>query len=179
MWYTLRYAKTYLYPAVDRGRTAHPAGGTALVQCLCVAPLPDPPGQCSGPDCPRDCRNPGLRRSDGPQCHFCLQYSRRGRPDARLLCPEADPHAAFDVPRREQLRAFLHQSPRTFGHPTSPWTLTRVATTASAEGLTHRPIRGEAIRRALARLGVRWPRAKHWITSLDPAYLRTKNGATG
>ena len=31
----------------------------------------------------------------------------------------------------------------------------------------------------LARLGVRWQRAKHWITSPDPAYLRKKNGATG
>src|SRR5215470_19347225 len=49
------------------------------------------------------------------------------------------PHAAFDAPRREQLRAFLHQSPRTFGHPTSPSTSALAATTAYAEGLTPRP----------------------------------------
>jgi transposase len=97
----------------------------------------------------------------------------------RSSAPRRLPHAAFDASRGEQLRALLHQSPRTFGHPTSQWTLALVATTAYAEGLTHRPISGEAIRRALARLGVRWKRAKHWITSPDPAYLRKKNGATG
>jgi Homeodomain-like domain-containing protein len=93
--------------------------------------------------------------------------------------PRRTPHAAFDAPRREQLRAFLHQSPRTFGHPTSQWTLALAATMAYAEGLTPRPISGEAIRRALACLGVRWQRAKHWITSPDPAYIRKKHGATG
>ena len=93
--------------------------------------------------------------------------------------PQRTPHAVFDAPRREQLRALLHQSPRTFGHATSLWTLALAAEVAYAEGLTHRPISGEAIRRALARLGVRWQRAKHWITSPDPAYVRKKNGATG
>ena len=97
----------------------------------------------------------------------------------RSSAPRRTPHAAFDAPRREQLRAFLHQSPRTFGHPTSQWTLALAATMAYAEGLTHRPISGEALRRALACLGVRWKRAKHWITSPDPAYIRKKNGATG
>ena len=97
----------------------------------------------------------------------------------RSSAPKRTPHAAFDAPRCEQLRALLHQSPRTFGHPTSQWTLALAATMAYAEGLTHRPISGEAIRRTLARLGVRWKRAKHWITSPDPAYIRKKNGATG
>ena len=92
----------------------------------------------------------------------------------RSSAPKRTPHAAFDAPRREQLRALLHQSPRTFGHPTSQWTLALAATTAYAEGLTHRPISGESIRRALACLGVRWKRAKHWITSPDPAYVQKK-----
>src|ERR1700739_1417034 len=95
----------------------------------------------------------------------------------RSSAPRRTPHAAFDAPRREQLRALLHQSPRTFGHPTSLWTLPLAAAVAYAEGLTVRPISGEAIRRALVRLGVRWQRAKHWITSPDPAYLRKKNDA--
>ena len=73
----------------------------------------------------------------------------------------------------------LHQSPRTFGKPTSVWTLPLVAEVAAAEGITPRAGSGEAIRRALARLGVRWKRAKYWITSPDPAYIRKKNGATG
>jgi hypothetical protein len=37
-----------------------------------------------------------------------------------------------------------------------------------------RPISGETIRNALALLGVRWKRAKHWITSPDPDYVRKK-----
>jgi hypothetical protein len=45
---------------------------------------------------------------------------------------------------------------------------------AYTEGLTARRVSGEAIRRALARRGVRWQRAKHWITSPDPAYRRKK-----
>src|SRR5262245_40376264 len=92
----------------------------------------------------------------------------------RSSAPQRTPHAAFDAPRREQLRALLHQSPRTLGYPTSLWTLALAAEVAYAEGLTHRPISGEAIRRALACLGVRWKRAKHWITSPDPAYVRKK-----
>jgi transposase len=92
----------------------------------------------------------------------------------RSSAPQRTPHAAFDAPRREQLRALLHQSPRTFGKSTSQWTLALAAAVAYTEGLTHRPISGESIRRALACLGVRWKRAKHWITSPDPAYNRKK-----
>jgi len=97
----------------------------------------------------------------------------------RSSAPQRTPHAAFSATQREQLRALLHQSPRTFGHPTSLWTLPLAAAVAYAEGLAARPVSGEAIRRALARLGVRWQRAKHWITSPDPAYIRKKNGAIG
>jgi transposase len=92
----------------------------------------------------------------------------------RSSAPQRTPHAAFTPPQREQLRALLHRSPRTFGHPTSLWTLALAAQVAYAEGLTARPISGEAVRRALVRLGVRWQRAKHWITSPDPAYIRKK-----
>lgn len=41
----------------------------------------------------------------------------------RSSAPHRTPHAAFNALQREQLRALLHQSPRTFGHPTSLWTL--------------------------------------------------------
>src|SRR6478672_2049277 len=37
--------------------------------------------------------------------------------------PKRIPHAVFDAARRDQLRALLHQSPRTFGKPTTVWTL--------------------------------------------------------
>jgi hypothetical protein len=55
-----------------------------------------------------------------------------------------------------------------------------VAEVAFEEGLVQRPISGETIRATLSRLlGVRWMRAKRWITSPDPFYERKKGGATG
>ena len=86
--------------------------------------------------------------------------------------------ATFDAAGREHLRALLHQSPRTFGKETSVWTLTLAAEVSFAEGLTPRRVSGETIRAALTALGVRWKRAKHWITSPDPAYARKKTDAT-
>ena len=96
----------------------------------------------------------------------------------RSSAPHRTPHAVFTPARREQLRALLHQSPRTFGHPTSVWTLDLVAEVAYAEGITPREVSGETIRNALAQLDVRWKRAKHWITSPDPAYARKKRHGT-
>ena len=79
----------------------------------------------------------------------------------------------------ERLRALLHRSPRDFGKPTSLWTLDLAAEVASAEGLIARRVSGETIRQALKRLGIGWRRAKTWITSPDPAYLRKRGRATG
>jgi transposase len=86
---------------------------------------------------------------------------------------------ALDAPAAERLRALLHRSPRDFGKPTSLWTLDLAAEVAGAEGITPREMSRESIRRALKRLGVGWKRAKTWITSPDPAYLRKKTRATG
>ena len=79
----------------------------------------------------------------------------------------------------QRLRALLHRSPRDFGKPTSLWTLALSAEVAFAEGIAARPVSDETIRQALKRLGVGWKRAKTWITSPDPAYLRKKTRATG
>jgi transposase len=79
----------------------------------------------------------------------------------------------------ERLRALLHRSPRDFGKPSSLWTLATAAEVAFAEGITARLVSHETIRQALKRLGVGWRRAKAWITSPDPAYLRKKTHATG
>jgi transposase len=87
-------------------------------------------------------------------------------------------HAAFDAAGAERLKALLHRSPRDFGHPTGVWTLELAAATASAEGLTATRVTGETVRATLARLDVRWRRAKRWITSPDPAYARKKASAT-
>src|ERR671933_2127596 len=83
-------------------------------------------------------------------------------------------HAAFDLARGEHLRALLHQSPRTFDKPTSLWTLDLAADVSFEQGLTPERVSGETIRATLRRLGVRWKRAKQWITSPDPEYARKK-----
>jgi transposase len=87
-------------------------------------------------------------------------------------------HAAFDAERAEQLRALLHRSPRTFGKPTSLWTLDLAAQVSLEQGLIPAPVSGETIRTTIKRLGVGWKRAKRWLTSPDPAYARKKVPAT-
>jgi len=84
----------------------------------------------------------------------------------------------LDATGAERLQALLHQSPRTFGHPTSLWTLELAAEVSFAQGLTVQRVSREAIRTALRRLEVSWQRAKHWITSPDPAYARKKKPGT-
>jgi transposase len=79
----------------------------------------------------------------------------------------------------DALKDLLHQSPRSLGKPTSLWTLDLVAEVCHSRGWTPRRLTGEAIRVTLKRLGIRWRRAKHWITSPDPAYARKKNSGTG
>jgi len=96
---------------------------------------------------------------------------------AALRKGSSRPHqfrVAFDAARGEQLRALLHQSPRTFGKPTSLWTLELAAEVSFEQGLTVERVSGETIRATLERLGIRWRRAKRWITSPDPEYARKK-----
>jgi hypothetical protein len=59
----------------------------------------------------------------------------------------------------------LHRSPRAFGHPTSLWMLDLAAEEAFNQGLTAARVTGETVRATLLRLGVRWLRAKRWISS--------------
>jgi transposase len=83
-------------------------------------------------------------------------------------------HAAFDESGTEALRELLHQSPRNFGKQSTFWTLAMAAEVSFEEDLTEREVSGETIRATLARLGVRWKRAKRWIESPDPEYARKK-----
>ena len=88
--------------------------------------------------------------------------------------------AAFDEEGAERLREMLHRSPREFGRDSSLWTLEMAAEVSLEEGLVEGRVSGETIRTTLARLlGVRWQRAKRWITSPDPLYERKKGAATG
>jgi hypothetical protein len=120
-----------------------------------------------------------LRCTDQTVRNTLHAFHQRGLAVLRPL--SSRPHSTstiFDAGVCEALRALLHQSPRTFGKPTSRWTLALAAEVSFAQGLTPRLVSDEAIRVALRRLRVSWKRAKHWITSPDPAYLRKKNGAT-
>jgi transposase len=120
-----------------------------------------------------------LRCTDQTVRNALHAFHQRG---LTALQPQSSrPHTTatiFDVGTCESLRALLHQSPRTFGKPTSRWTLALAAEVSFAQGLTPRLVSDETIRLALRRLRVSWKRAKHWITSPDPAYARKKNGAT-
>jgi transposase len=82
--------------------------------------------------------------------------------------------AQFDQAKCVALRALLHQRPQVFGKPASLWTLELAAAVCYEQGLTTSRVSLETIRQALKRLGVGWQRAKHWITSPDPEYLRKK-----
>ena len=99
-----------------------------------------------------------------------------------LIVGSCRPHRidrAFDDAAAERLRALLHQSPRAFDQPTSVWTLDLLADVCVSEEITPQRVSDETIRATLRRVGVRWQRAKHWITSPDPAYRRKKGGVIG
>jgi transposase len=84
-------------------------------------------------------------------------------------------YPAFDANSAQRLRGMLHRSPREFGYESSLWTLAMAAEAAFEEGLTEKRVSGETIRATLSRLlGIRWMRAKRWITSPDPLYERKK-----
>ena len=102
-----------------------------------------------------------------------------------LACLEAGSHARYDDQRgsadaaRDQLRELIQHSPRDFDYDTSLWTLDLLAQASFEQGLTEMLVTGETVRATLASMGIRWQRAKHWITSPDPHYAVKKSGATG
>jgi hypothetical protein len=77
------------------------------------------------------------------------------------------------------LREMLHRSPREFGKDTSLWTLALAAEVGFEERITKERVSAETVRATLERMGIRWLRAKRWITSPDPEYERKKGAATG
>jgi hypothetical protein len=54
------------------------------------------------------------------------------------------------------------------------WTLKGLAAVCYEQGLSDTPRSCPTMLDAIVRLGVRWPRAKHWIVSPDPSYERKK-----
>jgi transposase len=128
-------------------------------------------------------RAPAIARNLGcavGTVHNALRAFQREGPGC-LQEKSSRPHSArafLDERFTEALKDLLHHSPRLFGKPTSLWTLELVAAVCHGKGWTPRQLTGEAIRVTLQRLGIRWRRAKHWITSPDPDYARKKKPAT-
>lgn len=85
----------------------------------------------------------------------------------------------LDEGKCQQLKALLHSSPRQFSKPTSLWTLELAAEVVFEQGLVSTPVSREVIRRAIRRLGVKWKRAKNWITSPDRQYALKKSNLKG
>jgi transposase len=85
----------------------------------------------------------------------------------------------LDAAKADKLRELLHTSPRGLGKARSTWTRAMVAEVCEERGLTPQQVSDETVRTALRRLGINWKRAKHWITSPDPAYVRQKRRAIG
>jgi transposase len=98
---------------------------------------------------------------------LCVLEARSRRP--------REVHAAFPPEQAERLKELLHHSPREYGQTSSLWTLGLAAEVSFDQGLTPERVSDETIRATLARLGVRWKRAKQWISSPDPAYERKKS----
>jgi len=88
-------------------------------------------------------------------------------------------HCAFDDQAGARLKALLHRSPRDFDREMRLWTLALLAEISFQEGLTHELVSIETVRATLVRLGIKWQRAKHWITSPDLGYARKQGVATG
>jgi hypothetical protein len=178
MGYSVRHETSNLCSGtVEKG--ARTSGSRAALQrCLRDAPLPDPSGERPRRVSPEDSPKPRVRLANGQERHSRLQ-----REGLDALTPGSSRpnrvHAAFDEKSAEALRQMLHCSPREFGQESSLWTLEMAADVALEEGLTTERVSGETIRATLSRLlGVRWMRAKRWITSPDPLYERKKEGAT-
>lgn len=100
----------------------------------------------------------------------CLERQSSRPKSAR---PELDPA------KSAQLKEILHRSPRDFGRARSTWTLELAAEVCFEKKLTQQRVSDETIRQALLRLGVKWQRARDWITSPDPEYLLKKSGGIG
>jgi hypothetical protein len=90
-----------------------------------------------------------------------------------------NPALVWNRKHDDGLKDLLHRRPREFGHPTSLWTLALAAQVCHQKGWTTRRLTAEGMRGVLARLGIGWKRAKHWITRPDPDYAKKKSYGTG
>jgi hypothetical protein len=179
MWYTTRYENTHFYPTFQRRRTAPDPGGIAFVRCLCDAPLPDLASIGARGTTPGDRPPAGLRRPNRAQRDPRVQRLWTRCPTGRVFASPSTAHGLHGRRSRTAQRRGSHRSPHDFGQERSTWTLELAARVSFEQGIISHEVSDESVRRALKRLKTNWKRAKHWITSPDPQYLRKKTRATG
>src|SRR5688572_13454591 len=179
MSYSGLHETSNIRPGTVKAGARRPQGGAALQGNLRDAPIPDTAGQRPRPLAAQDRREPRVRLPDGAQRHPRLQREGHGRPHPRLLPSEACPRRLRRGGRRSLEGAFA-PLPEGVRIPDEPVDAREMAAeVAFEEGLSGGRVSGETIRATLSRLlGIRWQRAKRWITSPDPLYERKKGGAT-
>jgi transposase len=92
-----------------------------------------------------------------------------------------EPKPRPGMPRRfaekaeEVLIEIIHERPERYGLPDTRWTL-QMAARVLAQQLGLESVSTETVRRLLQRRRHSWQRAKEWIDSPDPEYVRKKGG---
>jgi hypothetical protein len=179
MGYSSFHETSNICPEIVGKGARMPRSRAALQGDFRDASLPDTARQRPRQLAAQDSRESRVRLADGVR-NAIRTFNEKGL-DA-LIAGSSTPkrvYPAFDANSAERLRGMLHRSPREFGYETSLWTLEMAAEAAFEEGLTEKRVSGETIRATLSRLlGIRWQRAKRWITSPDPLYERKKGGAS-
>src|SRR5215208_1012573 len=174
MSYSSAHETSDLRTYACKGGARGPGGRVALLRCLRPQALPDPSRQCPPRASASDRRKSRVRLPDGAQRHPCLRREGPRRPPSGLLASQRSPRRL----RREGIGGFRRDAPpqpQEVRQTKQPVDLTDGRREVSfEEGITQRPVSGETIRATLARLGVRWERAKRWMESPDPQYARKK-----
>ena len=177
MWYPVSHASTIMYPTARHRRASRLGSRVALVVRLYLSPLPDAAGECRRSAYHRDCPHPTLQRPDRTQRDSRFPAARTSGFAVEIIAP---PHHAgrVDRPRPRTAARAATPKPAHLRQRHQHLDLELAAEVSFAEGITARQVSGETIRSALKQLGMSWKRAKHWISSPDPDYVRKKNGAT-
>ncbi len=99
----------------------------------------------------------------------CLKEKSRARHDNQ---------SAFDEKGLSRLQDLMRQTPRSYGHQSSLWTLELLAQTCWAERISTRPLSVAGVQGGVRKLGINWQRARHRINSPDLHYAHKKSAAT-
>ena len=171
-------APSSVRPLTDAERQALEAGlrsPTAFTLRRCQILL----ASARGEHVPAIARTLGCSEQTVRNAIHAFDAGRAGGADARAPPAPRTIHAAFDAAGAERLAGAAAPLPARLRPPDQPLDAGRWRPrSAYAQGLTAARVTGETVRATLARLGVRWRRAKRWITSPDPAYARKKAAAT-